>query len=159
MAEPVSIRPSPPNAAPPAALRPTHTRYWVIVFAVALAIIQYIDKVCISQAAPFIQKDLHLSDEQMGWVFGAFTLAYALFEIPAGYLGDRFGPRRVLLRIVIWWSFCTAALGRMWSCGLAYRDAIPVRGGGGRRVSEPDQGLQPLAAASASAAGRRASCG
>jgi ACS family glucarate transporter-like MFS transporter len=66
----------------------------VIVFAVALAIIQYIDKVCISQAAPFIQKDLHLSDDQMGWVFGAFTLAYALFEIPAGYLGDRFGPRR-----------------------------------------------------------------
>ena len=77
MAEPLSIRPPPPNAAPPTALRPTHTRYWVIVFAVALAIIQYIDKVCISQAAPFIQKDLHLSDEQMGWVFGAFTLAYA----------------------------------------------------------------------------------
>jgi sugar phosphate permease len=89
----------------------------VIVFAVALAIIQYIDKVCISQAAPYIQRDLHLSDDQMGWVFGAFTLAYALFEIPAGYLGDRFGPRRVLLRIVIWWSICTAALGRMWSCG------------------------------------------
>ena len=106
-----------PNAAPPGFLRPTRTRYWVIVFAVALAIIQYVDKVCISQAAPFIQKDLHLSDDQMGWVFGAFTLAYALFEIPAGYLGDRFGPRRVLLRIVIWWSFCTAALGRMWSCG------------------------------------------
>ena len=117
MAEPVSIRPSPPNAAPPASLRPTHTRYWVIVFAVALAIIQYVDKVCISQAAPFIQKDLQLGKDQMGWVFGAFTLAYALFEIPAGYLGDRFGPRRVLLRIVIWWSFCTAALGRMWSCG------------------------------------------
>ena len=105
MAEPVSIRPSPPSAVPPASLRPTHTRHWVIVFAVALAIIQYIDKVCISQAAPFIQKDLRLSDDQMGWVFGAFTLAYALFEIPAGYLGDRFGPRRVLLRIVIWWSF------------------------------------------------------
>ena len=117
MAEPASIRPSPPNAAPSAALRPTRTRYWLVVFAVALAIIQYIDKVCISQAAPFIEKDLHLSDDQMGWVFGAFTLAYALFEIPAGYLGDRFGPRRVLLRIVIWWSFCTAALGRMWSGG------------------------------------------
>ena len=117
MAEPAPIHSCPPNVAPAGPLRPTRTRYWVIVFAVALAIIQYVDKVCISQAAPFIQKDLHLTQDQMGWVFGAFTLAYALFEIPAGYLGDRFGPRRVLLRIVIWWSLCTAALGRMWSGG------------------------------------------
>lgn len=54
----------------------------------------------------------------MGWVFAAFTLAYALFEIPAGYLGDRIGPRRVLLRIVLWWSFFTVATGWMrnlWS--------------------------------------------
>ena len=116
-AMPPPEQPTSPNAAPPASLRPSHARYWVIVFAVALAIIQYVDKVCISQAAPFIQKDLELREDQMGWVFAAFTLAYALFEIPAGYLGDRFGPRRVLLRIVIWWSFCTAALGRMWSCG------------------------------------------
>jgi MFS family permease len=98
-------------------LAPTHTRYWVIVFAVALAIIQYIDRVCISQAAPFISKDLHLDDKQMGWVFSAFTLAYALFEIPAGYLGDRIGPRKVLLRIVLWWSLFTAATGwmRQWT--------------------------------------------
>jgi MFS family permease len=74
-------------------MRPTHTRYWVIVFAVALAIIQYIDRICISQAAPFISRDLGLNKWQMGWVFSAFTLAYALFEIPAGYLGDRIGPR------------------------------------------------------------------
>ena len=96
----------------------THTRYWVIVFAVTLAIIQYIDRVCISQAAPLISRDLSLSDQQMGWVFSAFTLAYALFEIPAGYLGDRIGPRRVLLRIVLWWSFFTVATGwmrNMWS--------------------------------------------
>ena len=117
MQPPLSPNPSSVTAGPAASLRPTHTRYWVIVFAVALAIIQYVDKVCISQAAPFIQQDLHLQKDQMGWVFGAFALAYALFEIPAGYLGDRFGPRRVLLRIVIWWSFCTAAVGRMWSCG------------------------------------------
>ena len=93
--------------------RPTRARYWVIVFAVTLAIIQYIDRVCISQAAPFISRDLQLTDVQMGWVFSAFTLAYALFEIPAGYLGDRIGPRRVLLRIVLWWSFFTIATGWM----------------------------------------------
>ena len=94
---------------------PTRARYWVIVFAVTLAIIQYVDRVCISQAAPAITKDLGLTTTQMGWVFSAFTLAYALFEIPAGYLGDRIGPRRVLLRIVLWWSFFTMATGWMWN--------------------------------------------
>jgi MFS transporter, ACS family, glucarate transporter len=80
-----------------------------------LAIIQYIDRVCISQAAPSISRDLALDEAQMGWVFSAFTLAYALFEIPAGYLGDCIGPRKVLIRIVLWWSFFTAATGWMWS--------------------------------------------
>ena len=115
MAEPVPIKTTPPKAALPSALRPTHARHWVIVFAVTLAIIQYIDRVCISQAAPFISRDLALDKSQMGWVFSAFTLAYALFEIPAGYLGDRIGPRKVLLRIVMWWSFFTVATGWAWS--------------------------------------------
>ena len=113
MRNPPSDQLPPTNAAPPVSLRPTRTRYWVIVFAVTLAIIQYIDRVCISQAAPFISRDLRLDDAQMGWVFSAFTLAYALFEIPAGYLGDRIGPRKVLIRIVLWWSFFTAATGWM----------------------------------------------
>ncbi len=87
----------------------THARYWVIVFAVTLAVIQYIDRVCISKAMPAIQRDLGFSNVQAGYVFGAFTLAYALFEIPGGWLGDRFGPRKVLMRVVVWWSFFTAA--------------------------------------------------
>ncbi|MGD0669457.1 MAG: MFS transporter [Bryobacteraceae bacterium] len=95
--------------------RPTRVRYWVIVFAVTLAIITYIDRVSISYAALFIRRDLHLSSDQMGWAFGAFGLAYALFEMPGGYLGDRLGPRSVLLRIVLWWSFFTAATGRAWN--------------------------------------------
>lgn len=99
------------QALPSASDHATHARYWVVVFAVALAVVQYIDRVCISQAAPLITKELELSEAQMGWVFSAFTLAYALFEIPAGYLGDRIGPRRVLLRIVLWWSVFTAATG------------------------------------------------
>ena len=95
--------------------RPTRVRYWVIVFAVALAIITYIDRVCISQAATSIQKDLGLSKVQMGWVFTSFGLAYAIFEMPGGYLGDWMGPRKVLMRIVLWWSFFTAATGWAWS--------------------------------------------
>ncbi|MDR3700321.1 MAG: MFS transporter [Candidatus Sulfopaludibacter sp.] len=95
--------------------RPTRVRYWVIVFAVALAVITYIDRVCISQAAPLIQRDLGLSKVQMGWTFTAFGLAYALFEMPGGYLGDWMGPRKVLMRIVIWWSIFTAATGWVWN--------------------------------------------
>ncbi len=95
--------------------RPTHARYWVIFFAVTLAILSYIDRVCISQAAPEIAKELKFSDVEMGKIFGAFALAYALFEIPGGWLGDWMGPRKVLLRIVLWWSAFTAFTGAMRS--------------------------------------------
>ena len=99
----------------PAVERPTRVRHWVIVFAAALAVITYIDRVSISFAAPFIRHDLGLSAVQMGWAFAAFGWAYALCEIPAGYLGDRLGPRKVLIRIVLWWSVFTAATGWAWS--------------------------------------------
>jgi ACS family glucarate transporter-like MFS transporter len=95
--------------------RPTHVRYVVIVFAVALAVITYIDRVCISQAAPAITRDLSLTTKQMGNTFAAFGWAYALFEIPGGFLGDWMGPRKVLMRIVLWWSFFTAATGWAWN--------------------------------------------
>lgn len=97
---------------PPA---PTRTRYGVIAFAIALAVIQYIDRICISKAAPKIQAALKFDDISMGYVFGAFTLAYALFEIPTGYLGDRFGARKTLIRVCLWWSFFTAATGWAWN--------------------------------------------
>src|SRR5215813_13677288 len=51
----------------------------------------------------------------MGNVFAAFALAYALFEIPGGWMGDWMGPRKVLMRIVIWWSAFTAITGMMWN--------------------------------------------
>src|SRR5215510_4126169 len=94
---------------------PTHARYWVIVFAVTLAVITYIDRVCISQAAPTMSKDLGLSTIEMGYAFSVFAWAYALFEIPGGWLGDWIGARKVLMRIVIWWSFFTAATGWVWN--------------------------------------------
>lgn len=104
-----------PNLSMESTLRPTRTRYGVIVFAVMLGIIHYIDRVCISKARPFIQQDLGFDDTQMGYVFSAFTLAYALFEIPGGWLGDKWGPRRVLLRVVMFWSVFTAATGYAWN--------------------------------------------
>ncbi len=105
---------SPNPALAPAGQKPTRARHWVVVFAVTLAILAYIDRVCISQAAPIISRDLDLSKSQMGLVFSAFALAYALFEIPGGWMGDWMGPRRVLMRIVMWWSVFTAATGGVW---------------------------------------------
>jgi len=102
-------------AATPLGERPTGVRHNVVIFAVALAVITYIDRVCISQAAPAMRRELGLGPLEMGTVFTAFGWGYAMFEIPAGYLGDRFGPRSVLMRIVLWWSFFTAATGWAWN--------------------------------------------
>lgn len=87
----------------------------IVLFAAALAVLTYVDRVCISMAEPYLSKRFDLSGEQMGWVFAAFSLGYALFEVPGGWLGDRIGARRVLTRVVLWWSFFTAATGWAWS--------------------------------------------
>lgn len=82
-------------------------RFRVLAMLVLLAGITYLDRVCISITAPRMSADLGLSRMQMSFVFGAFTLAYAIFEIPTGLWGDRVGTRRVLTRIVTWWSSFT----------------------------------------------------
>ncbi len=91
--------------------RPTRIRYWVLASLCVLAFIFYVDRICISKAAPQIQRDLGLSDSAMGVVFASFTVAYSLFEVATGWLGDRYGSRGVMMRIVIWWSFFTALTG------------------------------------------------
>lgn len=98
--------------------KPTRARHWVVVFAVALAILSYIDRVLMSQAMPGprgVAAELGLQSWQTGYVFGAFAIAYALFEMPGGWMGDWLGPRKVLMRIVIWWSCFTALTGAAWS--------------------------------------------
>jgi MFS family permease len=86
-------------------------RYKVLAMTVLLAAITYTDRVCISVTAPEIMRDLRLSKVEMSFVFSAFTLAYAMFEIPTGWWGDRVGTRRVLARIVAWWSTFTMLTG------------------------------------------------
>jgi MFS family permease len=83
----------------------------VLAFAFFLAVVTYLDRICISAAAPAIMDDLHLDMLQMSVVFSAFTLAYSLFEVPSGWLGDVKGPRSVLTRIVLWWSAFTMLTG------------------------------------------------
>jgi MFS family permease len=95
--------------------KPTRARYFVVLLAISLAVLSYVQRVAISQAAEPIAHDLHVPKEQMGFIFGAFALAYALFEIPMGLLGDRLGVRRVLTQIVLAWSVCTALTGAAWN--------------------------------------------
>jgi MFS transporter, ACS family, glucarate transporter len=96
-------------------MKPTHTRYWVVLFALALAMIMYIQRVAISAAIVPIAADLHLNKAQTGVVLGAFGLSYALFEIPMGLMGDRLGVRWVLTQVVLLWSLFTALTGAAWN--------------------------------------------
>jgi MFS family permease len=103
----MSLPTLPSVALPP----PTRVRYKVLAYLCVLALILYIDRICISQAVPAIEAELGISHTDMGLVLAAFTLAYCLFEVPAGWWGDRFGSRGVLTRIVLWWSAFTALTG------------------------------------------------
>src|SRR5258705_1767968 len=108
-----------PTIAPAA----TRVRYLVLAFGVALAAVTYLDRVCISVTARHIMRDLSLSELQMSFVFSAFTFAYAIFEIPTGYWGDRIGTRRVLTRIVVWWSSFTV----LTAAAFSYPSLLAVR--------------------------------
>lgn len=88
---------------------PSRARLVVLLLLCTMAFVLYLDRVCMSQALPQIQKEFGLSDTMASVVLMAFTLAYGLFEVPTGHWGDRFGSRRILTRIVIWWSGFTAA--------------------------------------------------
>jgi MFS family permease len=83
----------------------------LLAFAATLAVITYVDRVCIAQAAPLMEADLKLTKAQMGWAMSIFYWTYGLFEIPWGWLADRIGAKKVLLRIVTAWSVFTAATG------------------------------------------------
>ncbi|HSZ57349.1 MAG TPA: MFS transporter [Tepidisphaeraceae bacterium] len=91
--------------------RATHVRYVVLIFLCVLAFLTYFDRVCIASAQADIERDLRLTDAQMGLILGGFWLAYGLFEIPGGWMGDRFGSRYTLSRIVLAWSIFTALSG------------------------------------------------
>jgi sugar phosphate permease len=75
------------------------------------SIITYLDRTSISITGNNITSELGLSITQFGWVLAAFSFAYGIFEIPTGILGDKLGPKKILTRIVIWWSLFTILTG------------------------------------------------
>ena len=104
-------------------MQPTRTRYGAAGFLLALAAITYLDRICISILAPDISRDLSLTKGQMGYVFSAFALAYAGFEIVTAWWGERIGTRRVLTRIVAWWSCFTIGTAFAWN----YSSMLAIR--------------------------------
>ena len=115
---------------------PTRARFGVLAFLCTLALLLYVDRVCIGQAETSIRADLGLSKTQMSWVFTAFTLAYCLFEVPTGHWGDRYGSRRIITRIVLWWSAFTALTGA--SYGLVSILAVRFLFGAGEAGAFPN---------------------
>jgi MFS transporter, ACS family, glucarate transporter len=101
-------------SSPTAVQKATRVRYSVLGLACSLSMITYLDRVCFGSVADYIKDEFGLSNTQKGMLFSAFALAYAAFEVPSGWLGDVYGPRRTLIRIVLWWSFFTALTGLIW---------------------------------------------
>ena len=110
-------------SATPGGDAPTRVRYIVMAFLGVLAFLTYFDRICITRAAAVISKDLSLTDVQMGWIMGAFWFAYAVFELPAGRMGDRHGARITLSRIVLAWSVFTALSG----CSIGFVSLLMYR--------------------------------
>lgn len=106
---------------------PTRVRYGVLGFACALSMITYLDRVCFGTVASNIQAEFGLTESQKGWLFTAFAFAYAIFEVPSGWIGDRFGARKTLVRILLCWSFFTALTGSIYPSMYAFGFLLAVR--------------------------------
>ncbi len=94
---------------------PSRGRWYVLLLISAMYLITYLDRVNISTAAPLISKEFGFDKVTMGFIFSAFVWAYALFQVPGGWLSDRFGARGVLTGVVAYWSIMTAATAAAFS--------------------------------------------
>jgi MFS transporter, ACS family, glucarate transporter len=102
------------NSKPEATLkfaRPTHIRWYVMGCITLVTILNYLDRLNFSIAGKYIQDELSLSTQTMGWVFSSFLLGYALCQVPGGWAGDKYGPRDVLTVAILLWSIFTALTG------------------------------------------------
>jgi MFS family permease len=123
------------DSSPPAE-KPSRVRYTVVAFAITVAVMSYADRICLSNARPLLQKELRLTDDDMAWAYWAFFFAYALLEIPGGWLGDRIGPRKALTRVVLLWSVFTVLTGRVW--GFASLMVVQILFGAGEAGCFPN---------------------
>jgi len=91
-----------------AATQPTEVRWRIVLLLFAVVVLTFLDRMNMSVAARYIQLEFHFDNAQVGWILSAYVVGYAVFQIPGGLMGDRFGPRRLLAFAVAWWSIFTA---------------------------------------------------
>jgi ACS family glucarate transporter-like MFS transporter len=103
----LSVRSQIAEQGPPAA-SPTHVRWHIIGLLAVVSALTYLDRLNLSIAGKYVQDEFALSMKTMGWILSAFGWGYALFQIAGGWLGDRYGPRKVLTFAILWWSVFTA---------------------------------------------------
>ncbi|HEY4260756.1 MAG TPA: MFS transporter, partial [Schlesneria sp.] len=123
----------------PAGPKPTRVRHAVVRVTTLMAVLLYLDRFAVGIAATFISEDLRMSQAQMSWFLSAFFWSYALAQVPAGWLSDRFGARRMLSLYILAWSVFTGWLGfahQVWEvlvlrllCGVSQAGAYPTAGG------------------------------
>src|SRR5712675_3255722 len=88
--------------------RATSVRWQMMALVTSTAVLTYLDRLNLGIAGKFIQDEFSIPMKTMGWILGAFLLGYSLSQVPGGYLSDRYGPRRVLIAAISWWSVLTA---------------------------------------------------
>lgn len=86
-------------------------KHWFLALLSVLSIITFLDRNAISIAGIEITRELGFSESDFGWILAAFTISYGLLEIPTGMWGDRVGEKKILARVVLWWSLFTALTG------------------------------------------------
>src|SRR5260370_31480227 len=91
-------------------LRPTLVRYQVLAVACSLAVLTYVHRQGFVAGTPYIQADLALDDEYMGYLLSGWLVAYGAFQVPGGWLGDRIGARHLLTVLVLGWSLLLGAV-------------------------------------------------
>jgi len=89
--------------------KPTNIRWRILLIMALASFISYVLRYNLSTAAPVMISDLQLTEIQWGWILAAFTAGYAIFQLPGGILGDRFGPRRMLTTIAVLWAVFTVS--------------------------------------------------
>jgi sugar phosphate permease len=104
-------------------------RYQVLALFCVFAALTYLHRICLAQAAKPMRESLGIDARQMGYLFAAFTLAYGLFEVPAGWLGDRIGPRKVIVGLVVFWSAFMALTGAAWNFATLWLGRFAVGAG------------------------------
>lgn len=99
--------------------RRTRIRFFLAFWLFVISGVAFLDRTNITIAGLEISREYGLGDQRLGWIFSAFLIGYAVFQLPAGWLAARFGPRKVLALGVLWWGVATA-LTAMLPTGIAH---------------------------------------